>query len=138
MKRDRQTSSNEPSQRQLRVGEQLRHIIAETLRRGHFGHEILLNQADRITVSEVRPSPDLKHARVYISTLGDIDLEKILPVLNEEAHVFQRVIGTSSNLKFTPKVRFVVDESVAHAQRIDELLRGIHIPTDEDEEAEEE
>lgn len=139
MKKARNQNTNEPSQRQLRVGEQLRHVIAETLRRGHFNHEILLNHADQITVSEVRASPDLKHARVYVSCLSEVDFENILNALNDEYRIFQRVIGDTLNLKFTPRVRFVADESVAHAQRIDELLRGIHIPTDEkDVEAEEE
>lgn len=136
MKKNRQASASEPSQRQLRVGEQLRHLISETLRRGHFGHEVLLNCSNQITVSQVRPSPDLKHARVYVSAIGDMDIAQILPVLNEEAHVFQRVIGTSSNLKFTPRVRFVIDESIAHAQRIEDLLRGIKIPEDDDQQEE--
>lgn len=138
MKKNKHSQSNEPSQRQLRVGEQLRHVIAETLRRGHFSQELLLNHADQITVSEVRASPDLKHARVYVSCIDNENFEQILNALNDEYRIFQRAIGDTLNLKFTPKVRFVVDESVAHAQRIDELLRGIHIPTDEDEEAEEE
>jgi ribosome-binding factor A len=56
--------SAEPSQRQLRVGEQLRHIIAETMQRGHFHHEVLMNSG--ITVTEVRVSPDLKNATAYV------------------------------------------------------------------------
>ncbi|MEZ5813378.1 MAG: 30S ribosome-binding factor RbfA [Alphaproteobacteria bacterium] len=124
MKPDR---SKGPSQRQLRVGEQLRHIIAETMSRGHFHHEALMD-AGRVTVAEVRVSPDLKQAKAYVMSLGGVDMDKILPALNEEAHVFQKEIGRQQNMKFTPKVRFVRDESFDEAQKIDELLKGVHIP----------
>jgi ribosome-binding factor A len=121
-----------PSQRQLRVGEQIRHIIAETMHRGHFHTEALLN-AGRITVAEVRATPDLKLATVYVMSLGGEDMDEILPALNKEAHIFQKEINRQSGLKFTPKVRFVRDDSFDEAARIDELLRGVHIPDDSDE-----
>ncbi|HOO81912.1 MAG TPA: 30S ribosome-binding factor RbfA [Alphaproteobacteria bacterium] len=116
-----------PSQRQLRVGEQLRHIIAETMSRGHFHHEALLD-AGRVSVTEVRVTPDLKNAKAYVMSLGGADMDIILPALNEEAHVFQKEIGRQQNMKFTPKIRFVRDESFDEAQRIDDLLRGVHLP----------
>ena len=125
-------SSKEPSQRQLRVGEQIRHIIAETMARGHFHDEALLD-AGRITVAEVRMTPDLKNAKAYVMSLGGANMDEILPALNDEAHVFQKEIGRQQNMKFTPKVRFVRDESFDEAQKIDELLRGVHIPEDTDE-----
>jgi ribosome-binding factor A len=121
-----------PSQRQLRVGEQIRHIIAETMHRGHFHNEALLD-AGRITVAEVRATPDLKMATVYVMSLGGEDMDNIVPALNKEAHIFQKEINRQSGLKFTPKVRFVRDESFDEAARIDELLRGMHIPDDSDE-----
>lgn len=128
------SSSNlEPSQRQLRVGEQIRHIISDTLRRGHFNSTILLDKADTITVSEVRPSPDLRHARAYVMSLGGLNIDEILPALNEETHIFQKAIARAANLKFTPRVRFVVDDSFANAEHIENLLRGVHIPADEEE-----
>lgn len=117
-----------PSQRQLRVGEQLRHIIAETMARGHFHHEALLD-AD-VTVAEVRVTPDLKQAKAYVMSLGGANMEEILPALNEEAHVFQKEIGRQQNMKFTPKIKFVRDESFDEAQKIDDLLRSVHIPED--------
>ena len=113
-----------PSQRQLRVGEQLKHSIAETLQRGHFSHAELLD-AKTITVTEVRPSADLKQATAYVMNLGGKDMETILPALNEEAHIFQKNIARSSNLKFTPKIRFVRDESFENAGRIEEILKEI-------------
>ena len=132
-KRSRQSNSaSGPSQRQLRVGEQIRHIIAETLQRGHFNTEILLDKANTITVSEVRPSPDLKHARAYVMSLGGMDMDEILPALNEESRVFQKAIAQTANLKFTPRVKFVTDESFANAEHIENLLRGVHIPHDDD------
>lgn len=116
-----------PSQRQLRVGEQMRHIIAQTLQRGHFNNEALMD-AGRLSITEVKVSPDLKHARAYVISLGGDDLSELLSALNDHAHVFQREINHQASLKFTPKVKFVADDSFAQASKIDEILRGIHIP----------
>ena len=131
MKRQRHQSS-EPSQRQLRVGEQIRHILSETLQRGHFYDEKLINQSNTIIVSEVRPSPDLKHAKAYVMSLNGEDMSDLLDALNENAHVFQKDIGKSSNLKFTPRVKFVTDNSFDEAQHIEQLLRDVRAP-EEDE-----
>ncbi len=122
-------SQKGPSQRQLRVGEQIKQIIAETLQRGHFHHEALLD-AGHITVGEVRVTPDLKNAKAYVMSLGGRNMEEILPALNEEAQAFAKEINRQSNMKFTPKIRFVKDESFEEAQRIDDLLRSVHIPED--------
>ena len=137
MKKRVKSSTNDPSQRQLRVGEQLRHIIADTLQRGHFKDPYLLDFASTITVSEVRTSPDLKHARVYVMSLGGHDMDKVLPALNEETYIFQKEIARNVSLKFTPRVKFVTDDSFANAEHISNLLRGVHIP-DDDESTEEE
>jgi ribosome-binding factor A len=114
-----------PSQRQLRVGEQLRHIIAETMQRGHFHEEVLLDNAANVTVTEVRASPDLKQATAYVISLGGHDMEHILPALNEEAQVFQKDINAKSNLKFTPRVRFKLDTSFDKVQRLDSILSNL-------------
>lgn len=118
-----------PSQRQLRVGEQIRHIVADTLQRGHFNHESLLNSS--ITVSEVRISPDLKNASAYIMPLGGmgsdgVDIDGILDALNNEKNIFQKEIGRQSNLKFTPRLDFRKDKSFETAGRIEELIHEIH------------
>ncbi len=126
-------SNTEPSQRQLRVGEQLRHIMSETLQRGHFTDELLLDKSNTIIISEVRPSPDLKHARAYVMSINGEGMDELLPALNTQAHVFQKEIARSSSLKFTPKVKFVTDNSFDEAQHIEELLRGVHIPDDDNE-----
>lgn len=114
-----------PSQRQLRVGEQIRHIIAETLARGHFQDEALINQASGITVTEVRPSPDLKQATAFVIGLGGKSMEDLLPALNNDAAIFQKDINAKSNLKFTPKVRFKHDTSFDKAQKLESILSNI-------------
>lgn len=115
---------NQPSQRQLRVGEQIRHIIAETLQRGHFKHPVLLD-GGKVTVTEVRVSPDLKQATAYVLSLGGSNMEEILPALNDEAPAFQKEINRQSEIKFTPKIRFKIDESFDAAQRLESILGNI-------------
>ena len=117
---------NGPSQRQLRVGEQLRHIIAETMQRGHFGDALLIDMASDVTVTEVRPSPDLKQATAYVISLGGHDMDKILPALNDHAAVFQKEINAKSNLKFTPRIKFKLDTSYENVQKLDEILSNLH------------
>lgn len=111
-----------PSQRQLRVGEQIRHIIAETLARGHFHDEVLIDLAGNVTVTEVRPTPDLRHATAYVISLGGTDMDKILPALNNSSQVFQKEINAKATLKFTPKMRFVEDTSFESVQKLDAIL----------------
>lgn len=118
-------SSSGPSQRQLRVGEQLRHVIAETLQRGHFDDAALLDNAPNVTVSEVRVSPDLKKATAYVIALGGQHMDEILPALNEAAHYFQKEINRKSDLKFTPRLNFVLDHSYEEAQKIERILDSL-------------
>jgi ribosome-binding factor A len=117
-------SSTEPSQRQRRVGEQIRHIVAETLQRGHFRHESL-SEPGNISVTEVRISPDLKHATAFVMSLGGAHMDKILPALNECAHIFQKDIAKGARMKFTPRIKFMRDESFDEAKRIEDILRDI-------------
>jgi ribosome-binding factor A len=114
-----------PTQRQLRVGEQLRHAIADVMLQGHFHEPILLDKASLVTVTEVRISPDLKYATAYVMTLGGTDLEPVLAALNNETHVFQKEVARKANLRFTPKIRFVTDDSFAEADKIERLLRDL-------------
>ena len=120
----------EPTQRQRRVGEQIRHVISETLQRGHFDSELLFNKANTISVSEVLPSPDLKHARAYVISFNNEDLQNLVAELNEYTHIFQKEIAKKTNLKFTPKVKFLIDTSFDVAQHIEELLRDVHTTSD--------
>lgn len=121
-----------PSQRQLRVGEQIKQIIAENLQRGDIHHPDLMD-ASSIIVSEVRASPDLKNATAYVTVLGGQNLDLIIPALNDCAKDFQKEINHGSNLKFTPRIQFKKDESFGEAARIEELLSDIHATTNIDE-----
>ena len=123
-------SPAEPSQRQLRVGEQLRHIIAETMQRGHFHEETLLDASNKVTVTEVRVSPDLKNATAFVVPLGGGEMGDMLKALNDEHQVFQKEINRQSSLKFTPRVKFKQDNSFDQAQRIETLLDEIHYSPD--------
>ncbi len=138
MSRQKNKSNNEPSQRQLRVGEQLRHIMSETLHRGHFNDELLLDKSNTIIVSEVRPSPDLRHARAYVMSINGEALDELLPALNSQSHIFQKDINKSSSLKFTPRVNFVIDNSFEEAQHIENLLRDVRKAPISDDETESE
>jgi ribosome-binding factor A len=117
-------STNNPSQRQLRVAEQIKHIVAETLMRGHFQHEALM-EAGKVTVTEVRISPDLKHATAYVLTLGGQNMEQILPALNEEAHAFQKEINRQMKIKFTPKIQFRADDVFDKAMRLEGIINNL-------------
>lgn len=116
--------SNMPTQRQLRVAEQVRHQLSNILHRGHFHDEALMD-AGKITVTEVRISPDLKNAKAYVMPLGGKDIETLLPALNEHSHYFQSELGRVLDTKFTPKVRFVADDSFGEAARIETILYNI-------------
>ncbi|HEY0901110.1 MAG TPA: 30S ribosome-binding factor RbfA [Micavibrio sp.] len=117
--------SNTPTQRQLRVGEQLRHIIAQTLQRGNFDNAMLFDKAGQITIAEVRVSPDMKHATAYTSLITGDDLKTVLAALNESAYTFQQDINRQIKMKFTPKVRFVLDDRFDKAGRIEDILRKL-------------
>lgn len=115
----------EPTQRMLRVGEEIRHILSETLREGGFDDPILFESSSTVTVTEVRVSPDLRYATAYVMPLGGINIDEILPALNESAWLFQKDFGRQLQMRTTPKVRFVKDDSFDEAQKIETILRGI-------------
>jgi len=131
--RHHKPKNSEPSQRQRRVGEQIRHVISEVLQRGHFDSELLFNKANSIAVSEVLPSPDLKHARAFVISYEGDDLQDLVVELNEQAYIFQKEIAKGTNLKFTPKVKFMIDTSFDEASHIENLLRDVHIPDDDNQ-----
>lgn len=117
--------TSEPSQRMLRVGEELRHIISETLREGGFDDPVLFEKASTVTVSQVTVSPDLKYATAYVMALGGVQMEEILPALNESAWLFQQDIAKGVKMRSTPKVRFMVDTSYDQAEKIGKILKDI-------------
>jgi len=111
-----------PSQRQLRVGEELRHVLAGILGRGDLHDPMLAGKS--ITVSEVRPSPDMRHATVFVMPLGGAgDVAEIVGALNHAAHFLSHEVGRRITMKFTPGLRFELDRVFEEAQYIDSLLR---------------
>jgi len=111
-----------PSVRQLRVGEELRHVLAEVLGRGELRDPNLRGRA--ITVTEVRASPDLKRAIAFVTPLGDESTDSgILLALGRASSYLQGEIGRRIRLKFTPRLSFELDDRFEYASKIDNLLR---------------
>lgn len=119
-----------PSQRQLRVGELVRHAVAEMLSRGEIHDDVLTQHV--ITVPEVRMSPDLKLATVYVMPLGGKDVAPVLEALARNKRYIRGEIGHAVNLKFAPDVRFMADETFDEAERIDALLASEKVRRDLD------
>jgi ribosome-binding factor A len=114
----------------LRVGEQVRHILAEILMRGDVHDEVLASHL--VSVTEVRMSPDLKHAIVFVKPLLGADEEKVLKALRTNTAYFQSEVAKRVNLKYAAKIRFRADESFDEGARIDELLRTPAVARDLD------
>jgi len=108
------------NQRQLRIGEVIRHALAELLSRGDIHDEVLARHV--ITVPEVRLSSDLKLATCYIMPLGGGDVKPVLKALNDHKRYIRGEIAHRVNLKFAPDIRFLADESFAEAERVDAIL----------------
>ena len=132
MPRHQQKKSSAPggSQRQLRVGEQVRHAIAEILAQGSV-HDADL-EGHIITVPEVRMSPDLKLATIYVMPLGGRDTELVIDALERNKKFLRGELARRINLKFAPDIRFRVDERFDEAERIEKLLRTPAVQRDLD------
>ena len=109
------------SQRQLRVGELVRHAVADILSQGSVHDDALEGRI--ITVPEVRMSPDLKLATIYVMPLGGHDLETVIAALDRNKKFLRGEIAHRVNLKFAPDIRFRADERFDEAERIEKLLR---------------
>ena len=129
-----------PSQRQLRVGEELRHTLVEILREGG-AHDPQLQNLN-VTVTEVRISPDLKHATAFIMPLGGAHASETVAALNRASAFFRKRMAAAVTLRYTPSISFALDTSFAYAERIDGLLhnpavrRDIEAATDSDSDSE--
>ena len=110
-----------PSQRQLRVGELVRHALADVLSRGEVMDPVL--EKHLITVPEVRMSPDLKLATAYVMPLGGKDIPKVLEALDRNKKQIRMSVVQRLALKSAPDLRFLVDESFEKGAQIDRLLR---------------
>jgi len=114
-------TSEGKSVRLLRVGEQVRHILAEILMRGDVHDDVLASHL--VSVTEVRMSPDLKHAIVFVKPLLGSDEEKVLKALRTNTAYLQSEVAKRVNLKYAAKLKFRSDESFDEGARIDALLR---------------
>ena len=109
-----------PSQRALRVGELVRHRLAQLMVRGDIHDEILAGLV--ISISEVRMSPDLKLATAYIMPLGGKDTDAAIAAFNRHKKFIRGDVAKHLNLKSAPEIRFMADDSFAEAERIERLL----------------
>jgi len=123
MPRHHQKKNSAPggSQRQLRVGEAVRHAVADILAHGSV-HDSEL-EGHIITVPEVRMSPDLKLATIYVMPLGGRDTEIVMAALARNRKYLRGEIAHRVNLKFAPEIRFRIDDRFDEAERIEKLLR---------------
>ena len=122
-------TSSAPSQRMLRVGEQVRAAITQVLQRGEVRDDLI--ERTVISISEVRMSPDLKVATAYVTPLGVADHETIIDTLNRNARYIRGRLGPLlRQMKFMPEVRFRDDTSFDNYKKIDELLRSPEVQRD--------
>jgi len=111
------------SQRQLRVGEELRHLISNALHRETF-YDVVL-ESNNITVTEVNVSPDLKNAKVYIMPLGGENKIEVLESLNRIKGYIQKLISSEIQLRQIPRLSFVIDTTFEYANKIDNIIKNI-------------
>ena len=124
-------SSSGPSQRQLRVGEQVRHALSELMQRGEVRDDLVEKAV--ISVSEVRMSPDLKVATAFVSPLGAADDGAVVEALNRHAKFIRgRLSPALRQMKYMPEFRFRLDTSYDNMSRIDEILRSPEVARDLD------
>jgi ribosome-binding factor A len=119
-----------PSQRQLRVGEELRHALAYLLERGELHDPALQDVA--VTVTEVRVSPDLKNATAYVMPLGGSHSPEVLAALKRSAAYVRGALARTVQLRHAPQIGFALDTSFDHASRIEALLHRPEVARDLD------
>jgi ribosome-binding factor A len=119
-----------PSQRALRVGELIRHALAEMLSRGDIHDPVI--EGHLITVPEVRMSPDLRMATIYVMPMGGRDEKAVLEALERNKRFLRGEIAHRVNLKFAPDIRFRIDDRFDEVERIERLLRSPEVKRDLD------
>lgn len=123
-----------PSQRQLRAGELIRHALVEILREEEIADPDLAGVS--VTVTEVRMSPDLRHALCFVEPLGGRDAGRVVGALNRSARFLRGRLGRGIDMKFTPDLKFAHDESFDEAARMEALFRDPRVARDLDDGAE--
>jgi ribosome-binding factor A len=117
-----------PSQRQLKVGELIRHAIADIFNRGEIRDEVL--ERHSLTVPEVRMTPDLKLATVYVLTLGGGETEEAVTHLAKHKRFLRGELAKRVDLKYMPNLSFQIDETFDYAERIDTILSSPDVKRD--------
>ncbi|HML27460.1 MAG TPA: 30S ribosome-binding factor RbfA [Hyphomicrobium sp.] len=127
-KKPAQSGAKAPSQRMLRVGELIRHKLSELLSRGEIHDDVLASHV--ITIPEVRLSPDLKLATVYVMPLGGSDVKPVIEALTRNKKYIRAEVAHTLNLRYAPDLRFREDETFEEATRIDRLLDSERVRQD--------
>lgn len=122
------TGHKMPTQRQLRVGEEIRHQLSEVFMRGECHVPDIASAS--ITVSEVRISPDLKNATAYVMPLGGRNADKLIDKLNDASAQIRRLVGNKMALRYSPRLHFRLDRSFEEAGRINSLLKSEKVQKD--------
>ncbi|MCT6839366.1 MAG: 30S ribosome-binding factor RbfA [Bifidobacteriales bacterium] len=117
-----------PSTRQLRVAEEVRHVLADVFARTEFRDPELYGVT--ITVTEVRVSPDFRHATVFVTRLGRDDVEAVLPALKRVAPFLRKRLATALRLRTVPELHFQPDISLEHAMEVETILRSPEVQRD--------
>ncbi len=121
---DKKTNNSSlKSQRQLKVGEELRHLISNALLRESFYDEHIKN--NNVTITEVNVSPDLKNAKVYVMPLGGKNKLDVINSLSKATGRLRKIISNSISLRQTPKLSFKIDETFENAKKIHDILDKI-------------
>ena len=121
-------TAEQQSVRVLKVGERVRHILSELLARGEVHDDVV--RAAHISVTEVRMTPDLRHATAYVKPLMGAGEDEVVTALRQNTAFLQREVAQRLGLKFAPKLKFRKDESFAEADRIEALLRDPKVVRD--------
>ena len=127
-KKTKPDPSRAPSQRALRAGELVRHAMADMLTRGEVHDPVI--EGHLITIPEVRMTPDLRFATIYVMPLGGRDAEKVVAALERNKKFLRGDIARRINLKFAPDIRFRADERFDEAERIEKILRTPEVRRD--------
>ena len=112
------------SQRQLRVGEMIKQSLGQIFLKGEAKVPTL--ETNNITVTEVRMSPDLKNARVYVIPLGGKDSNRIVDLLTDYSYLVRKALAKKIHIKFLPKISFINDKSFDYAEKIEKLIKETH------------
>ena len=132
-RQNKAVSSKAPSQRQLRVGEEIRHLLSQALMRGDIYVPEL--EGVSVTVSEVSVSPDMSNARAYVTPLGGVDLDEVVAILNMIAPDLQTWIAKKVHLRRMPRLKFMADHSFDNAQKMSKLIAQLPPASPEADEA---